>query len=65
MNKTLLKNTFVFRVESEDHATQLIEQQKQESEGSVTYKVDRKTKKSKGEIIDEFWVVTITHDFTT
>lgn len=64
MNKILLKTTYVFRVETETDATDLIENQKEQSEGTVTYKVDRKVKKSKGEIIDEFWVVTVTHDYT-
>lgn len=59
----LLKQTFVFRVESEEDAVELIEYRKGLNQGTVTYKVDHKTKKSKGEIVDEFWVVSVTHDF--
>lgn len=60
----LQKETFVFRVETEELATKLIEEQKDSSKGVVSYKADYKTKKSKGEIVEDWWIVTITHDYT-
>ena len=60
----LLKQTFTFRVDTEEDAVELIEYRKGLNQGTVTYKVDHKVKKSKGEIVDEFWVVSVTHDFT-
>ena len=60
----LQKETFVFKVENEEEATQLIEEQKSFSKGVVSYKADYKTKKSKGEVIDDWYIVTITHDYT-
>lgn len=60
----LQKETFVFKVDTEAEATALIEEQKQLSKGVVSYKADYKTKMSKGEIIDEWYIVTVTHDYT-
>lgn len=60
----LQKETFVFRVGTEEEAAKLIEEQKEASKGVVSYKADYKTKKSKGEIIDDWYIVSITHDYT-
>lgn len=60
----LQKETFVFRVATEEDAAKLIEEQKESSKGIVSYKADYKTKKSKGEIIDDWYIVSITHDYT-
>lgn len=60
----LIKETFVFRVENESQVAALIEEQKNSSKGIVNHKADYKTKKSKGEIIDSWWIVTITHDYS-
>ena len=58
----LLTETKTFRVEDEDAAIQLIEKFKKEA---GTYEVTKsaytmKTKKSKGEVIDLWYVVTVT-----
>ena len=60
----LLKEIQTFKVYSESAAAELIEQHKESSKGLVTYKTDYKTKKSKGEIIEDWYIVTITHDYT-
>lgn len=60
----LLKEVFTYKVYTEEQATQLIEDKKQELLGGVTYSVNFKTKKSKGEIIESWYIVTITHDLT-
>lgn len=58
------KVTYVKRVDTEEDTVTLIEDHKNLNEGTVTYKVDHKVKKSKGEIVDEYWLVTISHDYT-
>lgn len=60
----LQKETKVFKVHTEDAAAELINKFKEESQGMVTYKTDYKTKKSKGEIVDDWYIVTITQDYT-
>ena len=60
----LQKETKVFKVHTEDAAVELINKFKAESQGMVTYKTDYKTKKSKGEIVDDWYIVTITQDYT-
>ena len=60
----LQKETKVFKVHTEDAAVELINKFKEESQGMVTYKTDYKTKKSKGEIIEDWYIVTITQDYT-
>lgn len=60
----LQKETKVFKVHTEDAAVELINKFKEESQGMVTYKTDYKTKKSKGEIVDDWYIVTITQDYT-
>lgn len=62
--KQLQKETFVFKVKNEDDAAKLIEEQKESSKGVVSYRADYKTKVSKGEIIDDWYIVTVTHDYT-
>lgn len=60
----LLKQTFTYKVPTEEAAVELIEQEKEKSRGLVTYKTDYKTKKEKGEVVDSWYVVTVTHDYT-
>jgi hypothetical protein len=60
----LLKQNFTYKVSTEDDAVELIEQEKAKSRGLVTYKTDYKTKKEKGEIVESWYVVTVTHDYT-
>ena len=62
--KDLLKQTFTYKVPTEDDVVALIEDEKSKSRGLVTYKTDFKTKKEKGEVVDSWYVVTITHDYT-
>jgi hypothetical protein len=62
--KDLLKQTFTYKVPTEQDAVALIEDEKSKSRGLVTYKTDFKTKKEKGEVVDSWYVVTITHDYT-
>ena len=64
----LLTETKVFRVEDEDAAIELIEKFKGEA-ANHSYEVTKsayvmKTKKSKGEVIDAWYIVTVTlnHD---
>lgn len=59
----LLKLTHEMRVESEAEAQQQIEKFKSESAGLVTYELKHKTKKSKGEIIEDWYVVKIIEAF--
>lgn len=59
----LLKQSKEYRVSTEEEAVALIEQVKSSSQGRVDYKSTYKTKKSKGEIIDEWYVVSITEKF--
>lgn len=62
--KELLKQTFSYKVGSEDEAVTLIEAEKAKSQGLVTYKTNYKTKTVKGEVVDSWYVVDITHDYT-
>lgn len=62
--KELLKQTFTYKVPTEQDVVALIEDEKEKSEGLVTYKTDFKTKKEKSEVVDSWYVVTITHDYT-
>ena len=60
----LLKQTFTYKVESEQEAVTLIENEKAKSKGLVTYKTAYKTKTVKGEVVDSWYVVDVTHDYT-
>jgi hypothetical protein len=60
----LQKQTFTYKVPTEEAAVELIEEEKEKSRGLVTYKTDYKTKKEKGEVVDSWYIVTITHDYT-
>jgi hypothetical protein len=61
----LLKHTFVKRADSEQEADNLIYEHKAMNDGEVSYKVNHKVKKTKGEIVEEWWEVTVTHDYTS
>lgn len=60
----LLKQTFTYKVDTEADAVALIESEKAKSRGLVTYKTAYKTKTVKGEIVDSWYVVDVTHDYT-
>lgn len=59
----LCKKTEEWRVNNEAEAQALIDQAKRDPEGEgyelVSYKMVKKDKKSKGEIIDEWVIVTL------
>lgn len=59
----LLKRTEEFRVNNEAEAQALINQAKEDPEGEgyelVSYKMVKKDKKSKGEVIDSWIIVTL------
>lgn len=65
--KTLIKTTDVYRVDSEGEAMQMINDCKNDaaSEGYMLTKSSNviKTKKSKGEIIDSWYIVTLEKTF--
>lgn len=51
-----------FRCETEREVTELVAEKKAKAVGVVTESVKFRTKKIKGEIIDSWWIVTITED---
>lgn len=65
--KELMKTTDVFKVDSEDEAIKLIEQYR-DKQVEEHYKLTKsgyvlKTKKSKGEIVDSWVIVTVETTF--
>ena len=62
--KYLISTTETYRVDSEGEAQQLINEAKEESMYELKkYTSVRKTRKSKGEVIDEWFQVTLTKVF--
>jgi hypothetical protein len=62
--KYLLNTTEIYRVSSEDEATALIEEAKNEKGYILTkYSSQYKEKKQKGEVIDFYWLVSLTKEF--
>lgn len=63
--KYLLKSTEEYRVSTQEEATQLIEEAKQES-GYILQKYgsQHKERKQKGEVIDDYFKVTLVKTFT-
>lgn len=59
----LLKLTHEMKVETESEAQEQIEKFKAESVGLVTYELKHKTKKAKGEIIEDWYIVKIIETF--
>ena len=68
MSLQKIKETISWRVDSEEEAIELIEdyKAKQFTDGYTVNKSGYvlKTKKSKGEIIDQYYIVSIQFDFT-
>ena len=61
MSKYLVSTTETYRVDTESEATKAIEEAKQD--GSYVlgkYNSEHKERKSKGEVIDEYWKLTLT-----
>lgn len=62
--KYLINTTEVYRVNSEEEASTLIENAKEASEYSLTkYNVQYKERKQKGEVVDFYWKVSLTKGF--
>ena len=64
MSKYLVSTTETYRVDTEIEATKAIEEAKQD--GSYVlgkYTSEHKERKSKGEVIDEYWKLTLTKLF--
>lgn len=59
----LLKESYEMRVDTEEDAIKLINEEREKTNGTLDYKSVYKTKKSKGEIVDDWYVVTITRKY--
>lgn len=51
------------KVGTETEAMELIEEERKDNNGIVEFKTAYKTKKSKGEITDEWYIVTVTRKY--
>ena len=64
MSKYLISTTEVYRVDSEAEAKELIEQAKVAPEyGLAKYTSEYKERKQKGEVVDEYYKVTLVKKF--
>ena len=64
MSKYLVSTTETYRVDTENEATKAIEEAKQDSSYVLgKYTSEHKERKSKGEVIDEYWKLTLTKLF--
>lgn len=64
MSKYLISTVETYRVDTEAEATKAIEDAKQDSAYTLgKYTSEHKERKSKGEVIDEYWKVTLTKIF--
>ena len=64
MSKYLVSTTETYRVDTESEATQAIEEAKQDNSYILgKYTNEHKERKSKGEIVDEYWKLTLTKIF--
>jgi hypothetical protein len=61
--KKLLKETYEMRVDTEEDAMNLVEEERAQAKGVIDSSITYKTKKSKGEIIDDWYVVKITRKY--
>ena len=62
--KYLITTTEVYRFDSEDEATNFIEESKKESGYILTkHTVEYKERKQKGEVIDYYWKITVVKGF--
>lgn len=63
--KYLVQTTEVYRVDTEDEAKELIESAKENNMYSLKkYNCEYKEKKSKGDVIDDWYKVSLTKCFT-
>lgn len=63
MSKYLISTVETYRVDSEPEAVALIEEAKKGSYSLGKYSTEYKERKSKGEVIDSFYKVTLTKLF--
>lgn len=64
MAKYLVSTVETYRVETEAEATKAIEDAKKDSSYILSkYTSEHKEKKSKGEVVEEYWKVTLTKLF--
>lgn len=64
MNKYLVSATEVYRVDNEESAAELIDEAKAETKYILAkYSSVKKEKKAKGEIVDEWYQVTLVKKF--
>ena len=62
----LLKNVLTYRVASEAEAKELIEEAKKDRNFNLSkYSSEYKCSKAKGEVVDEWYRVILTKDFTS
>lgn len=65
MSKYLVSTTEVYRVATESEVNELLKSAQTDDRYVLTkYASEYKTVKAKGEIVDEFYKVTLTKDFT-
>lgn len=63
--KYLLKTQEIYRVQTENEATTLIEEAKSDGKGEVVkYNCEYREQKAKGEVVDTWYRVTINRLFT-
>lgn len=61
--RLLLQESYQMKVGTETEAMELIEEERKDNNGIVEFKTAYKTKKSKGEITDEWYIVTVTRKY--
>jgi hypothetical protein len=61
--RLLLQESYQMKVGTETEAMELIEEERQDPKGIVEFKTAYKTKKSKGEVIEEWYIVTVTRKY--
>ena len=62
---TLIKEVHTYEVDSKPAAEAKIKEVEEASAGTVTYKLSYKTKKVKGVIADEWYLIEITQAYDT
>lgn len=66
MSKYLIQTTEVYRVDSEPEVENLIAEAKEDTTFDVVkYNCEHKERKSKGEVIDDYYKVSIVKGFTS
>ena len=64
--KYLISTTEVYRVDSEDQVKQIIEEAKNDNHFILTkYTSQYKERKQKGEVVDSYWKLSLTKQFTS